>query len=107
MTGYTSWPEDGLVSTPQQAADRLRVSEETLRAWSRAGFFRHLADGRPVRLLLRDEDLDELAEILRGVRKLTLALLRAFRLGMEKTSTNTGDTGIGSSEPQSAPEADR
>lgn len=57
----------------------MRVTDETVRAWARAGVIRHVAEGRPLRFLLCEEDVDELAELLRDVRKPTLALVRVLK----------------------------
>lgn len=78
MNDDTSWLEEGRFSTPGQAAPRLNITDDTVRRWARAGVIRHIADGTPTRFLLCDDDIDELAELLQGVRHPTLALIRVF-----------------------------
>lgn len=79
----TSWLEEGAFSTPGQAAGRLGVTDDTVRVWARAGLIRHLADGTPVRYLLCDDDVDNLARLLAGVRHPTLTMLRVL-LGSDR-----------------------
>lgn len=85
MTNDDSWLEDGAFSTPGQASMRLGVTEDTARAWARAGVIRYIADGTPIRFLLCDDDIDDLAELLRNVHRPTLALVRVLKANRYKT----------------------
>lgn len=89
-----SWLEEGAFSTPIQVSRRLGVGEDTVRAWAQAGVLRYIADGRPVRYLLCDDDVDDLANLLRGVGRPSLPLIRVLLAARESVND----------QPRSAPQ---
>jgi hypothetical protein len=78
MTADDDWLNTEGFCIPIDAGSRLRVDENTVRNWARAGYIRHARTPVKGQFLLHQGDVDRLVELLTGIRKPTIEILRTI-----------------------------